>query len=94
MVLRSGRHSSGTAAAPDIWARASIITIEDAVPGGRPLSPDLTTRDWSLRPKAPVAGRQEAHKIWTGSEVLIWGGGAPAGNSCCKTVKTGSSYTL
>jgi hypothetical protein len=86
-----GSGSYGTA--PGIWTGASIITIEDAVPGGRPLSLDLTTRRWSLGPEAPVPGRQEAHEIWTGSQVLVWGGGVPVRNSCCKTVKTGYSYT-
>jgi Galactose oxidase, central domain len=38
----------GNGTAPDIWTGASIITIEDAIPGGRPLSLDLTTRRWSL----------------------------------------------
>jgi Galactose oxidase, central domain len=83
----------GNGTAPDIWTGASVITIEDAVPGGRPLSLDLTTRRWSPGPKAPVPGRQEAHEFWTGSEALVWGGGVPVGNSCCKTVKTGYSYT-
>jgi hypothetical protein len=83
----------GNGTAPDIWTGASVITIEDAVPGGRPLSLDLTTRSWSLGPKAPVPGRQEAQEIWTGSKVLIWGGGVPVGNSCCKAVRTGYSYT-
>jgi hypothetical protein len=83
----------GNGTAPDIWTGASVVTIEDAVPGGRPLSLDLTTRRWSLGPKAPVPGRQEAHEFWTGSEVLVWGGGVPVGNSCCKTVKPGYSYT-
>lgn len=82
----------GNGTAPDIWTGASVITIEGAVPGGRPLSLDLTTRRWSLGPKAPVPGRLEAHELWTGSEVLVWGGGAPAGNNCCKTVKPGYSY--
>ena len=83
----------GNGTAPDIWTGASVITIEDAAPGSRPLSLDLTTRSWSLGPKAPVPGRQEAHELWTGSQVLIWGGGIPAGTSCCTTVKTGYSYT-
>jgi Galactose oxidase, central domain len=67
----------GNGTAPDIWTGAAVITIEDAVPGGRPLSLDLTTRSWSLGPKAPVPGPQEAHEFWTGSEVLAWGGGFP-----------------
>jgi Galactose oxidase, central domain len=83
----------GNGTAPDIWTGASVITIEDGIPGGRPLSLDLTSRSWSLGPKAPVPGRQEAHEFWTGSEVLVWGGGVPLGNSCCSTVKPGYSYT-
>jgi len=83
----------GNGTAPDIWTGASVITIEDAVRGGRPLSLDLTTRSWSLGPKAPVPARQEAQEFWTGSEVLVWGGGVPVGNSCCRAVKPGYSYT-
>jgi hypothetical protein len=85
-----GFEGNGTAA--DIWTGASVITIDDGVPGGRPLSLDLTTRSWSLGPKAPVPGRQEANELWTGSEVLVWGGGVPVGNSCCSAVKPGYSY--
>jgi hypothetical protein len=83
----------GNGTGPDIWTGASVITIEDAVPGGRPLSLNLTTRSWSLGPKAPVPGRQEADEVWTGSKVLVWGGGVPVGNSCCKAVNQGYSYT-
>jgi hypothetical protein len=79
----------GNSTAPDIWTGSSVISIEDAVPGGRPLSLDLTTRRWSLGPKAPVPGRVGAHELWTGSQVLVWGGAAP----CCKVVKQGYSYT-
>jgi hypothetical protein len=42
----------GNGTAQDIWTGASVIMIEDAVPGGRPLRLDLTTRRWSLGPKA------------------------------------------
>jgi len=83
----------GNGTAPDIWTGAAVITIEDAIPGGRPLSLDLTAESWSLGPQAPVPGRQQAHEFWTGSQVLVWGGGVPAGTSCCNTVKTGYSYT-
>jgi hypothetical protein len=83
----------GNGIAPDIWTGGSVITIEDGVAGGRPLSLDLTTGRWSLGPKAPVPGRQEAHELWTGSEVLVWGGGTPTGYECCQAVKSGYSYT-
>lgn len=83
----------GNGTAPDVWTGSSVITIEDAVAGGRPLSLDLATRSWSVGAKAPVPGRQEADELWTGSKVLVWGGGVPVGNSCCKTVTRGYSYT-
>jgi hypothetical protein len=76
----------------DIWTGASVITIEDGVAGGRPLSLDLATNKWSLGPNAPVPGRQEAHELWNGQEVLVWGGGVPVGNWCCKTVAQGYGY--
>jgi N-acetylneuraminic acid mutarotase len=76
----------------------SVIAIEDGVPGGRPLTLDLATLKWSLGPKAPVPGREMAHELWTGQEVLVWGGGVPVffgdrgGNYCCKTVVQGDGY--
>ncbi len=86
-----GFEEGGTTAG--VWTGASVITIEDGVAGGRPLSLDLATRSWSVGPKAPVPGRQEAYELWTGSEVLVWGGGVAVGNSCCTAVTPGYSYT-
>jgi hypothetical protein len=85
-----GQGPGGTV--PGIWTGASVITIEDGVAGGRPLSLDLATMRWSLGPNAPVPGRQDAHELWTGSEVLVWGGGVWVRNYCCKTVIPGYSY--
>jgi hypothetical protein len=76
----------------DIWTGGSVITIEDGVAGGRPLSLDLATMKWSLGSKAPVPGRQEAHELWSGQEVLVWGGGVPVGHWCCTTVVQGYGY--
>jgi hypothetical protein len=87
-----GNGTGYTETPPDIWTGTSVITIEDGVPGGRPLSLDLATGSWSLGPKAPVPGLQEAHEIWTGSQVLIWGGGVAVGDTCCR-LEPGYSYT-
>jgi hypothetical protein len=35
---------------------------------------DLATYRWSELPKAPIAGRNGAATVWTGSEMVIWGG--------------------
>jgi hypothetical protein len=83
----------GNGTAPDIWTGTSVITIEDGVPGGRPLSLDPASGSWSLGPKAPAPGRYDAHEFWTGSEVLVWGGWTPVGHYPYRTVKPGYSYT-
>lgn len=77
---------------PDIWTGKSVLAIEDSVAGGRPLSLNLAAGRWSLGPKAPIPGRQEADEIWTGSEALVWGGGTMSGHSCCIAVVPGYSY--
>jgi hypothetical protein len=35
---------------------------------------DPATNTWSALPKAPLRGRVEANSVWTGTELIIWGG--------------------
>lgn len=35
---------------------------------------DPTTRSWETLPPSPLSGRSWATAVWTGSEVLVWGG--------------------
>jgi len=35
---------------------------------------DPATNTWSPLPKAPLRGRVEANSVWTGTELIIWGG--------------------
>jgi hypothetical protein len=53
--------------------------------GGQFLGPDLVTPDigtafdaasgtWRMLPASPLAGRFEASSVWTGHEMLVWGG--------------------
>jgi hypothetical protein len=37
---------------------------------------DPTTNTWTTVPLAPISGRAFAHAVWTGTDVVIWGGGA------------------
>lgn len=39
-----------------------------------PRAYDPTTDTWRVLPTAPIAPRQQAASVWTGSEWLIWGG--------------------
>lgn len=40
---------------------------------------DVATGTWTKLPKAPIAGRNYPAAAWTGSEVLLWGGGDDTG---------------
>lgn len=40
---------------------------------------DPATNSWSTIPAAPIAGRQRFAMVWTGTEVVIWGGQGTAG---------------
>lgn len=44
------------------------------VPTGRLAPADLTHGHWEVLPPAPVRIRTEASEVWTGKELLVWGG--------------------
>ena len=40
---------------------------------------DPAANDWRLLPEAPLSARSSAGAVWTGSEVVLWGGAAATG---------------
>src|SRR5262249_13952856 len=64
-------------------ARVLVWAYENHAPGNtsggnhRLLSYDPARRRWDRLADPPVSGLIDAHPVWTGSELLIWGG--PAG---------------
>lgn len=45
---------------------------EQVAPGGAAFDP--TTGTWTVLPEAPIAPRREPVAVWTGREMIIWGG--------------------
>ena len=45
---------------------------------------------WRALPKAPIVGRISAGVVWTGDEVIVWGGGSRGGN--IEAVGDGPAY--
>ncbi|ONH29136.1 hypothetical protein BL253_17115 [Pseudofrankia asymbiotica] len=48
---------------------------------GGDLAFDVTTRTWSKLPPAPIEQRTGAVAVWTGAEVVVWGGARDLGPS-------------
>lgn len=51
---------------------------------------DLAAGHWSTLPAAPIQPRDGAASVWTGHQMLIWGGGQ--GRSGATLVNTGAAY--
>ena len=62
------------------------VFIGRATKGDRELSPTLA---WQALPDAPITGRLGASAVWTGSEMIVWGGTARSG-----TIERGAEGAL
>ncbi|WP_188944969.1 hypothetical protein [Nakamurella endophytica] len=80
---------SGRSDAVGAWT-GSLVLIwggRDATSRGRPLllgdgaSYDPATRRWNQLPPSPLPPRASALSVWTGRQLLIWGGQGPTGNN-------------
>ena len=57
------------------------LTGSSVLPGGR----------WTALPAAPIVGRSDAAGVWTGDQMLVWGGIDPAGG---RDYADGAGYDL
>jgi N-acetylneuraminic acid mutarotase len=46
-------------------------------PHGVAYDPAVNLYDWSALPKAPLRGRGEPAAVWTGRQMIVWGGAIP-----------------
>jgi hypothetical protein len=83
---------------PDVWDGHDVVTLQDHDSHGRPLLLDPTTGKWSFGPPQPVAHLTETPAIWTGHEIIQWGGGTAyqdgTATGCCHLVKTGAALSI
>jgi hypothetical protein len=78
-----------------VWTGAEMIVWGGYVPlspgGAEPLSDgaafDPTTGTWRIIAAAPIEGRGDPASVWTGTEMLVWGG-----NASTATVADGAAY--
>jgi len=50
--------------------------------GGGSEAPVAATGSWQDMSPAPIAGRSPAASVWTGKEMVVWGGGSCKANPC------------
>jgi hypothetical protein len=56
-----------------VWTGREIIFLDERTLDGAAFDP--AARTWRTLPPPPVAPRDNAVYVWTGSEVIVWGGG-------------------
>ncbi len=77
---------SGRAGAAILWTGKRLLVWGGSLTadGGPPLFPahgltyDPKADRWSTLPQAPLQGRLDPAAVWTGRELILWGGDKPA----------------
>jgi len=53
---------------------------------------DPAARRWTMLPSAPISGRLDAAAVWTGTELVVWGGYDDVGINRFHVAATGAAY--
>jgi hypothetical protein len=56
------------------------------------LAYDPAQNRWSPLPQAPLLGRLDPTAVWTGSQLIVWGGAKPGGN-VASAFSDGAAFT-
>ncbi len=77
LSARSGETYAWTGKDLVVWGGitdqpAPVGTLPKALSDGAAYDP--VTRTWRRLPESPLTGRENASAVWTGSELIIWGG--------------------
>jgi hypothetical protein len=73
---RTGGSSVWTGKELLVWGGLTLVGSDNRwLADGAALDP--STNRWRPLPPAPIAARSYAATVWTGTEMLVWGGGGP-----------------
>ena len=73
-----GRHVLVAVVAVAVVAGVAGVFIGRATEAGHEAGPSLS---WQPLPQPPIAGRSGAAAVWTGKEMIVWGGYGRSGNA-------------
>lgn len=57
-----------------VWGGSAPLPTTGEAPFGDGAAYDPIDRQWTALPAAPISARSNAASVWTGNEMLIWGG--------------------
>ncbi|MEM9468095.1 MAG: hypothetical protein AAGA90_22190 [Actinomycetota bacterium] len=86
----SGHPISGRRTALTILAIAAIVGLTYAVAAGSSPSTPAEAGEWRPIAEAPLAPREGHTAIWTGTEMIVWGG-QTVPDSFCRSVDAGET---
>jgi hypothetical protein len=83
-----------------VWAGIQVL-VWGGVTGSSPASPvpppgeacDPATSQWTALPAAPLTGRAFPAAVWTGSQMIVWGGYTTSDNDTSVSYTDGAAYT-
>jgi N-acetylneuraminic acid mutarotase len=83
-----------------VWTGTQVL-VWGGVTGSSPASPvpphgeayDPATNQWTALPEAPLAGRAFPTAVWTGSQMIVWGGYTASVNETGVSYTDGAAYT-
>lgn len=91
---------TGSPRYPEVWTGRYIVSLDDSDTQGRPIILDPGAGTWRLGPPASQPHISEMPAIWTGTEIIRWGGGTPYqtgqadSTRCCDYVTGGQVLTI
>jgi hypothetical protein len=76
---RAGADAVWTGTEVIVWGGHTDVSSSRSGVRGDGAAYDPATRQWRILPDAPIGPRNEHAAVWTGTEMLVWGGKRPEG---------------
>ena len=90
--VRSGAATAWTGSQLLVWGGHEYTGYSDDSSQDDGFVYDARSRMWSPLPDSPLEGRSDPAFVWTGDELLIWGGRSEGGGSNATSFADGAAY--
>ena len=90
--IRSGAATAWTGSQLLVWGGYEYTGFSDDSSQDDGFVYDARSRTWSPLPDTPLEGRSDPAFVWTGDELLIWGGRSEGGGSNASFFADGAAY--